>query len=377
MELLVRSRDVFTGSTDLEELHTLPDFPVFMGTVEHPRSDDLVADMTWEISKSSGALQLKYLIPLEVLYQAQHNAAIGGIWAEHHAAFAKFVHGVNPAAVLEIGGATGILASNYARLVKIPWTIVEPNPVLIEGCDARVIKGFFDDTFSFDGPFDTVVHSHVFEHIYEPDAFVRNLAGLIPLGANMVFSLPNIQAMVERHFTNGLNFEHSVFITEPYVEYLLSKHGFRTERKELFLEDHSIFYSTVRDPSVSPISLPPGLYHHNKAIYEDFVAFHRRLIDEINERMRDLSGPFYLFGAHIFSQYLIAYGLDTSRIVSLIDNDARKQGKRLYGTDLMVQSPMVLAAEERPVVILRAAGYNDEIKADISANINASTIFLE
>jgi hypothetical protein len=37
----------------------------------------------------------------------------------------------------------------------------------------------------------------------------------------------------------------------------------------------------------------------------------------------------------------------------------------------------VLAADERPVVILKAGVYNDEIRADILEHINAATEFWE
>ena len=84
-----------------------------------------------------------------------------------------------------------------------------------------------------------------------------------------------------------------------------------------------------------------------------------------------------IFGAHVFAQYLIEFGLDTGRIVSLLDNDAKKQGRRLYGTSLMVQSPRVLKDVRDPVVILKAGVYNQEIKDDILGKINPATTFLE
>jgi hypothetical protein len=93
--------------------------------------------------------------------------------------------------------------------------------------------------------------------------------------------------------------------------------------------------------------------------------------------MRDTTQPVYLFGAHVFAQYLIAFGLDTSLIVSLFDNDPKKLGKRLYGTNLRVQSPSVLREVKNPIVILKAGVYNEEIKADILCNINSSVVFFE
>ena len=91
--------------------------------------------------------------------------------------------------------------------------------------------------------------------------------------------------------------------------------------------------------------------------------------------MNDFDGEIYLFGGHIFSQFLINRGLNISKIISIIDNDINKQGKRLYGTPLMVQSPYILRDKKNTAVILVAANYDHEIKMDIINNINKDTIF--
>jgi len=378
MNLIERRFDIVTGAVDINDLHSIKDFPVFMGCVDHSTEIDLVAEQTWSICRDSGLLQLKKIIPLDILYQSQHAGAVGEIWMEHHRQFSKFLLGYNPSSVFEIGGAHGILSKEYQQFGKAQWTILEPNPSPIDGCEARFIKGFFDDKFTFTDAFDTVVHSHVFEHIYEPDEFMRHLSGFIEPDKHLVFSLPNMQVMLERKYTNCINFEHTVFLTEPYVEYLLAKHGFRVLQKEYFLDDHSIFYATVRDSTVKPVALPDGLYEKNKQLYLEYVDYSKQLIEELNERIASVQEqPIYLFGAHVFAQYLIAFGLDTEKIVCLLDNDKNKQGKRLYGTSLTVASPTILNEVSNPVVILKAGVYNEEIKSDILGNINAQTIFWE
>ena len=108
-----------------------------------------------------------------------------------------------------------------------------------------------------------------------------------------------------------------------------------------------------------------------------YVSYHEELIQELNHKMHDVTQPVYLFGAHVFAQYLIEFGLDISRIVSLLDNDPNKAGKRLYGTNLMVQSPKALRDVTNPIVILKAGVYNQEIKEDILGNINKSVTFFE
>ncbi len=323
-------------------------------------------------------IQLNPLLPLDILYPEAHGSGcVGVLWAKHHQALAAFIAKFNPASVLEIGGAHGILAANYQNIKEIPWTILEPNPTPVAECKAKIIKGFFDEEFNFEGEVDTIVHSHVFEHIYQPDQFMGHLAAFMGLGSKLLFSLPNMRVMLERKYNNCINLEHTAFLTEPYIEYLLAKYGFRLLSKEYFMDDHSIFYATVRDSSVSPVALPSDSYHGNKTIYLDYIKYHERLIEEINNGINDSKQPVYLFGAHVFAQYLIAFGLDTSRIVGLLDNDPSKHGKRLYGTNLMVHSPIVLAQLVNPIVILRAGVYNEEIKADIRAKINDGVVFLE
>jgi len=59
-----------------------------------------------------------------------------------------------------------------------------------------------------------------------------------------------------------------------------------------------------------------------------------------------------------------------------LDNSPIKIGKRLYGTNLKVNSPKILSKSSNPMVILKAGVYNDEIKKDIIENINPNTSFI-
>jgi hypothetical protein len=378
MKIIERNQCAISGVTDLEPLYDFLDFPVFMGCLDQPAELDLKQDMSWWISRGSGLIQLKKLLPLDVLYPESHGAgAVGTLWEKHHKAFARFVNKTTPTSILEIGGAHGILEREYQQFGEISWTILEPNPSPVEGCKAIFIKGFFDDNFSYLGNFDTVVHSHLFEHIYEPDDFMRHLSRFMDEGKKLVFTLPNMQVMLERKYTNCINFEHTVFLTEPYVEFLLAQHGFKILEKEYFMDDHSIFYFAVRDPEVKPISLPHGLYEKNKRLYTDYVSYHKDLIDNLNQKISQATQPIYLFGAHVFAQYLIEMGLNTERIICLLDNDIKKQDRRLCGTRLKVKLPKVLSGVNAPIVILKAGVYNHEIKKDILENINESTVFFE
>jgi hypothetical protein len=377
MKTIDRNYDIATGADDLEHLYTFKNFPVFMGCVDQPQSEDAVSDMNWHISKSSGMIQLNPLLPLDVVYQTEHNpGTTGTAWLDHHRAFAKFIEQYDPKNVFEIGGAHGILSQYYQdNHATTKWTILEPNPIPVPELKATMIQGFFTEDTVLDKDVDMIVHSHVLEHVYEPSKFLRSFIN-VELGTKMCFSIPNLKLYLQRRYTNALNFEHTFYCSEEYVKWWLERNGFEL-LEEYYYSDFSIFYSCVKTTMHVMQPLPANLYEDNKQLFQGYLDHHVELVDQINKDIDTAAGPVYLFGAHVFSQFLLSFGLNRSAIVSILDNSVLKQGKRLYGTDLNVDSPQVLKDKNNPTVILRCGVFNDEIKKDILENINSSTRFLE
>jgi hypothetical protein len=348
-----------------------------MGCVDQPQGQDVIHDMSWYISKSSGMIQLNPLLPLDVVYQDEHNpGTTGQSWLDHHKAFAEFICKYTPTNVFEIGGSHGILSEDCFNInSELAWTILEPNPIPVEGLRATMVKGFFTEDTELPAGIDMVVHSHVLEHVYEPNEFLNSL-DKVAIGTKMCFSIPNLKLYLERRYTNALNFEHTYLCSEEYVEWWFNCHGFELIER-YYYSDFSIFYSYVKR-DVMVVNLPaPELYETNKQLFQGYLDHHVELIEEIYTAIDTAPGPVYLFGAHVFSQFLLNFGLNRSAIVSILDNSILKQGKRLYGTDLLVDSPSVLAGKNNPTIILRCGVFNNEIKQDILININSTAIFLE
>ena len=375
-----RNGCVFTGAQDLEPLHTFKRFPIFMGCTEQDPSQDLLVDMSWEISRSSGSIQLNPLLPLEVLYAFPHNEAVGALWAEHHATFTQWMSRYQPREVFEIGGANGLLAHGYLKSTEtltpdLRWTVLDPHPRLPAHPRLRGIQGFIDHFETQDTP-DAVVHTHVFEHAYQPAEFLKQIRKLLRGRGKMFFAIPDMKSGLLARYTNMLNFEHTYYMDERQIDVLLQREGFKILDK-LNFKNHSLFYATecmqVPDHEVHF----PNLYAENLALFRSFLDHHERDIARLNEWIRSGKGPVYLFGAHVFSQFLLANGLESSQIVSVLDNGPAKIGKRLYGTPFKVESPRVLREVESPRVILKAGAYNAEIKRDIQGNINRSAQFCE
>ena len=98
----------------------------------------------------------------------------------------------------------------------------------------------------------------------------------------------------------------------------------------------------------------------------------KKLVLEINKKLPELTDV-YIFGCFINTQAMIYFGLNTSYIRYLLDNDERKQDKYYYGCELICKSPCILKDTENPLVICHMGEYTKEIKNqlfEINPNIN-------
>jgi len=377
---LQRTKDIFDGG-EVENIGPSFMMPVRMDCVNSEEVSDSFREMQWQIGKNSGFIQLKKLVDPELLYHTSHFVPLGDIWKEHNRQLSQLIYQFRPSKILEIGGGSGALSYEYIENLssQTDWLIVEPYPIPLIGVKAKYIESFFTADIEIAMDPDIIVHSHVWEHMYNPKQFLKDVIKKLPVGGLHVFSIPNMKEMLARGYTNCLNFEHTVFLREEYIDSMLSELGFSTVEKRNYLDDHSIFYVTKKlSEPVLDKSPTVSLYSENRHLFSQFIDRLEMTVAELNLQMSytPTGTDFFLFGAHIFSQYLIAMGLNTSKIAAILDNNPLKQGKRLYGTSLYVTSPEVLRFINTPTVILKAGAYDQEIRDGIIRNINQATRFL-
>jgi hypothetical protein len=351
------------NSNSLLLLHS---FPVYMGCTNEPPADDIHVDMTWEIT--SNTIKVFPVLPSEIIYPFSHNDSVGLLWAQHHESFARFiVEHTSGIEVYEIGGAHG-MAYIYAKSLKeLKWTIHDINPIPVAEYDQRIIKGrFTNSTYSPAEDTRTIVHSHTLEHVNDPVKFMSEITLSQKIGDKQIISVPNMDLMLERVDLNFLNFEHNYFIPERLLTSLFKACGYQVN--EVFdFQNHSKFYALEKISDL--VSLEDFFYQD----YVDLPKFYRyfasieKYVTEINQILELSQIPTYIFGAHVFTQMLIGFGLKEDLISGCIDNSQNKQAKRLYGTSLIVCSPEVMFEKNRTVNIIGAlANYTSEIEKDLS-----------
>jgi hypothetical protein len=348
------------GQGPLEPATTVERVPVHMGCTDRPAGEDAFADQRWAICAACAALQLGALAPLDLVYLGQHNAAVGGVWARHHAAFGAFVASFGPRRVVEVGGSTGALAKAYVDEHDVDaWTVVEPNPTFAPEGKVGLVKAFVEDASDTVAGADAVVHSHLLEHLYEPRAFLRTVRSQLADGALMILSVPDIMSLLAQHSgSNALNFEHTYEFGIPSLLWMLADAGFELEALRRF-DRHSIFVAAVAKGAPDAAGAAPR--QDAGASFLRFVERSREDAAALTARAAAHDAPVYLFGGHVFSQFLIGCGFDATLAAGVLDNDPAKQGLRLYGTDLGVQAPAEIADGGPAAVIVRAAHYTGEI----------------
>jgi len=356
--------------SNIEDLEIIKNFPIYMGCVDTPADSDKFYDQYWGVS-SKGLVQLKKLIDPDLLYENSHTpGTIGRVWKDHHKRFFDFISSNSPVSknYLEIGGATGSLWDNFSKLDRdFNYTIIEPSNQISTDDRLSYLKGYYE-TEDCNKQYDCIIHSHLFEHVYNPIKFLEKIFGDLKNDGIHFISIPNMRTWLKKVYTNTLNFEHTFYVDEFVLEYFLSKCGFEISKK--VVDEHSVFIKSVKTDSLVKVDFD---FSYIKSLFVNYINSLRGDVNSIKEKIGE--NKIYLFGAHIFSQTILHFGLDQDHIISILDNDPKKQKRRLYGTSIHIESPEVLRDIDNPIVVLRAGVYSDEIKSQIM-KINSSSIII-
>lgn len=362
----------------LDNYKILAKFPIYMGVTDQEVCNDIFMDQKWVICQNCFCLQLKELVPLNILYSQNHSLeAVGATWQNHHLVFSKKIINESPSSICEIGGSHGFLAKQIiSSLPNVKYLMIEPDPTFRDN-RIKTIKSFFEDNPSIIKGYECIVHSHVLEHSYDPVGFLKKLNENMLDSSVMHMSIPNINQILKNFGSNGLNFEHTFFLSIENLEYMAAKTGFQIINVQNYL-NHSYFV-TLKKKKIIKIN-PDYMKEQNRLNSKNFDLLWDGLTEFVRQTKLNISKnpkiATYIFGAHIFTQSLHYLGLDECDIVGVLDNALGKKGKRLYGTPYEVFQPEIIKELKNVRVILKAANYQIEIKEQL-VKINKNVEIIE
>tara|TARA_R110000744_G_scaffold40688_5_gene92318 strand:+ start:533 stop:1723 length:1191 start_codon:yes stop_codon:yes gene_type:complete len=371
---------VICKSQKLTQLKEIKDFPAYMGVYDGKASFNL-GNLRYMRCDNCSSLQLGELIPLEILYQSNHNVGIiGETWTQHFEQLGSFIiKNSNCDKILEIGDPSAKTALVCAQKSSYyEWVIIEPNPdtTVPPPPQVRYEKMWFDNYQPNNKLYDTVVLSHVFEHLYNPVDTLAQIKNILTPDGRLIISIPDMKYLLDQGSLPpaGLHFEHTYYLDIEVLTSILYKAGFIIEECKNY-KNHSLFLSCSKSKitGITKRNDKHGLEICDRVIEVlDKLSF---IAKDLNQKITNVKKPVYLYGAHFPAQLLLSMGVEESNITGILDNAEEKIGKKLYGTNLNVHSPKILS-DHQAYVICHMGAYTDEIKKDILENINGEIIFL-
>lgn len=355
---MIRSKCVICDDENLVDFLTIEEMPAFMGVTD-VYTEGIKSDMILCECQNCNNVQLRHLLDLNLIYSINHNTEIvGNLWNNHYTSFLKFVNnGFDNKTILEVGDPSAKIAKLTDHYNK--WIIVEKNP----NCDSfdkvEFINKFFEEEFAIDDKIDVIVHSHFFEHLYEPKEFLKKCHSILSEDGDMFFSIPDLRNFLEGDFLPNsiLQFEHTYFIDKVYLEYLCQLTGFYIVKTENY-NNHSVFFHLKKvDNQNKELIKAHQIKHH-------FIEKYQKLINKIEIINREIKGDnnVFLYGSHVTSQSYLYNGLNNSNIKGLLDGSSAKIGKYLYSTDLFTYNPDIIKSFDKVTVICSHMGiYKEEI----------------
>lgn len=366
MNIKLRNNCVVCEKDNLIDLYNYQ-MPIYMGTNKSIIYN--TSNMTFTECQCCNNIQIKEEIDLSVLYQSNHNIGIiGKIWENHYNFFVDFIKDdIINKTILEISDPSAKIAKKSVNYKK--WVIIEPNPDENDSENIVFIKDFFDENLKIDFDIDIIIHSHLLEHIHNPNLFFNTLNNKLNIGGSVIFSIPNMESLTKKNVTpnNILHFEHTYYLDSNTINYLSNKHGFKIIKEEKYL-DHSIFYKLIKIDTTNNDKIK---FKKNKHFFNKSLIKNKEYVEKINNL--DYKN-IYLYGSHVNSQFLLSIGL--KNVINILDNSQYKINNFLYSTNLLVKSPKIIENDETPIIFLSHMGvYLEEIKITL-LNINKNCIFI-
>ena len=143
--------------------------------------------------------------------------------------------------VLDIGCGNGEYLEQYTG----PHLGIDALESNIKICNSKGIEAIKSDAnlFIMEETFDTVLMSHVLEHLEKPEIVISNACHSVKKGGHLIIILPCFEG-----FVSGLNEQvgHKQFVTEEYVEPLLKEFNFRKVKSYKFPPFFGGKYKEVR-----------------------------------------------------------------------------------------------------------------------------------
>ncbi len=295
-----------------------------------------------------GCVQLKNLFLQSEIYSQPLQIVNGANFNGHHDLFCDFIiKNINyEKEILEIGGAYGSLAkriiSNYNKNnYDILYKIMEYDSSFYPPIEQiKYMSGDCDNYNFTNANVNTIIMSHVFEHLYKPNDFLKNIYESSI--ENVFISIPDMDSLTLNGDLNNLNILHTFYINTQYIVYLFFKNGFNIKQIENYNNNSNFYYFKKETLNIKYI-LPSYKNLQLPLIQKDFYEKNYQKIQNIN-----INSPFYICPSGFYGQFIYFNLNETTKknLLGFLDSDPFKINKRLSGTNLKIFEKKIIEKKQ-------------------------------
>lgn len=349
----IRTSCVLCESSTLLPFYSLNQFPLLNHSTMKPIKEDIYCDYKYGICNECKCVQLLNLLDPTILYSSDNKTKLTPLWEKHHSSFGSFVSKLlRSSSICEIGGGSNNLSAYFPSVDYSILDMYEPDTK-----DSRIQYKIGNCEEFFDYTDKTILLSHTFEHLYSPRKFLKCLQSS---NVEQVFiSVPNMKSWLENKSTCFLIFnQHTFYFEKEDIIALFSQYGFECTMTSEF-EEHSLFFSFLRNPAVQPLPIPTKMI--TPKLLEHFQEKESVASSIITSKEVFLMPSFYL------GQVAYFFLKKHVKIIGLLDNDINKVNKRLYGTphDIFLPAEILKYSPETTAVFIVNSPYASEMQNQI------------
>ena len=360
----IRKSCVICSNKNFELINSFFNFPI-MSISNNSVKEDFY-DYTLISCTNCNCLQLKNLVDPSILYSDVYMiSTFTPSWFEHHVDFSKFIlSNTNEKSFLEIGANKGDLYKIMSKERLITFTVLDMYKHQDLPLEIFFIEGNCED-YNFKG-YNTLILSHVFEHLYNPKKFIENIRNANV--ENIFISIPNFDLLLKEENYTIIYSQHTFYCGFDYITYLFSLYNYKCEK--YFIYDGNIkssMFKFILDYKTTQIKLPSTDIKLYNNIYIDKIDYLNKIIIPENS---------YIAPSGIHGQYLYKFiNLNMKKnIVGFLDNNEKRHNNNLYGTDKKVYFPLYINLTNSTIIICNCQ-FKDEIVKGLQ-NICDSITFL-
>ena len=202
-------------------------------------------------------------------------------------------------------------------------------------------------------PFDGFFTFNYLEHLPDPGAFLRGIAGNLRDGAVGLVEVPNFDMMLEKQLFGEFTIDHLFYFTASTLKRMLETNGFD------MLECRVVWHDYI---------LSAAVRKRGRIDFSGFGAAADQLFGELERFCGDApKAELAVWGAGHQAFALLAASKLASRFSCIVDSAKFKQGRYAPASALPIVAPEALESGGIRRIVVMAGSYSDEVASQIRA----------